>query len=103
MVSSEGTEQCDEDRSARRAGILGQRQGEKLGTHLIEAESATLGKLVERVVDGGRSLPFPRAPFGSETCTSRELIAELTPVKRPVPVVVVGTVDADGGAILRIL
>ncbi len=69
-------------------------------THLIEAESATLGKLVDLAVDGGRSLPFPREPFGRETWTSRELMAELTPVKRPVPEV--GAVEADGGAILRI-
>ena len=67
-------------------------------THLIEAESATLGKLVDLAVDGGLSFPFPRSPLGSDTCTSLELMAELTPVKRPVPVV--GTVDADGGAIL---
>ena len=68
---------------------------------MIEAESATLGKLVDLAVDGGRSFPFPRSssPCGSDTCTSRELIAELTPVKRPVPVV--GTVEAEGGAILR--
>ena len=56
---------------------------------MIDDESATLGKLADLAVDGGRSFPFPSvdAPLGRATWTSRELIAELTPVERPVPVV----------------
>ena len=43
---------------------------EKRSTHLMDAESATLGKLMERVVEGGRSFPFPpvdSSPVGRET------------------------------------
>ena len=66
----------------------------------MDEVSATLGKLADRAVDGGRSFPFPsvEAPLGRATWTSRELIAELTPVKRPVPVV---DVEADVGGSRR--
>lgn len=66
----------------------------------MDAESATLGKLIDRVVDGGRSFPWSpveSSPVGRETWTSRELIAELTPVNRPV-LLVVGVEPAVAGA-----
>ncbi len=73
-------------------------------THLTDAESATLGKLVECVVDGGLSFPLSlsccKLPRGNATWTSRELIAELTP-ERPVPAV--RGVEAVCGASLRSL
>ena len=66
---------------------------------MIEAESATLGKLVDNAVDGGLSFAFPFDPPDSDTWTSRELMAELTPVNLPVPVV--GMSEAVAGGILR--
>lgn len=71
--------------------------------HLTDAESATLGKLVECVVDGGLSFPLSlscKLPRGNATWTSRELIAELTP-ESPVPAV--RGVEAVCGASLRSL
>ncbi|KAI0758498.1 hypothetical protein BD413DRAFT_599570 [Trametes elegans] len=59
----------------------------KSNSILTEAESATLGKLVERTVEGGRAFPLScRLPLGNATWTSLELMAELTP-ERPVPAV----------------